>query len=481
VEDDTEWKTTLSGGSDMKVPMLKNWKKPNWSWKQLLLAAIGLLVVVSIGRAVIDGFGKGAVDVTGQGGNSEAQTPSPQRTVEIDGKGIPVNSGPVAVLNPGLARPGGTVGVNATGFDPGASVEVLLTSGPSAKPAVVASAKADKSGSVSTEFSVPVDSANAAPTQEVTVQQAKGNKVAKAELVAQAGVGTVKLGDKTGAPGSSIGLDAEGFLPGEQVNVYFGRAGGEPATKLKADSAGRISKASVRVGVAPAGDSTIVMIGDKSKTTATASFTMLGLYPTAKTSPYAVKAGDSISVSGKGFAPNERVLVHFNESGGAAPIVLQSDGRGTVTGAAFKVPFGLKGQHTLILTGEQSRASVSSGFSVLPYSPTARASTYGGLPGTVLNFYARDFAPNEVVKVYIGGSANTQGDLVAAFRVDAKGSVSAAGSYVIPGSAQGKLTFSLVGSKSESTATVKVTVDKADGPVNVPAQPKYTLPPELHD
>src|SRR5262249_13363579 len=101
---------------------------------------------------------------------------------------------------------------------------------------------------------------------------------------------------------------------------------------------------------------------------------------------------------------------------------------------------------------------------------------------TVLNFYARNFAPNEVVKVYAGGTANSQGDLVSAFRVDAKGSASAAGSYVIPGSAQGKLTFSLVGSKSDSTATSKFTVDKPDGPVNVTPQPKYTLPPDLqHD
>src|SRR5262249_41105011 len=160
----------------------------------------------------------------------------------------------------------------------------------------------------------------------------------------------------------TIGLDAGGFLPGEPVNVYFGRAGGPPATVLKADEAGRISKASVRVGVAPVGDSTLVLIGNKSKTTATASFTMLGLYPTAKTSPFAVKAGEAIGISAKGFAPSERVLVHFNESSGAVPLVLQASDGGAVSGEGFQVPFGLKGRHTLILTGEQSRASVSSGF-----------------------------------------------------------------------------------------------------------------------
>jgi hypothetical protein len=374
------------------------------------------------------------------------------------------------------------VGVNATGFDPGARVQILLSGGPGSQPVVVATAKADKTGSLNSQFTIPDDPSQSAPMREVTVQQANSDKVAKADLASQAGSGTVKLNTKVGAPGSTIGVDAEGFLPGEQVNVYFGRASGVPAASLQADSAGRISKASVRVGVAPQGDSTLVMIGNKSKTTATASFTMLGLYPTAKTSPFAVKAGGAIGISAKGFAPGERVLVHFNQSSGAVPLILQSDQSGSVTGEAFSVPFGLHGQHTLILTGEQSRASVSSGFMVLPYNPIARANTYGGLPGTVLSFYARQFAPNEVVKVYAGGYAGSQGDLVTAFRVDSKGSASAAGSYVIPGSAQGKLTFQLVGSKSEGTATTKITVDKSDGPVDVPPQPKYTLPPALqHD
>ena len=81
-----------------------------------------------IGRTVLSGFGTGAVDVTGQGGNPEGQTKSasPKPTVEINGSGVPASAGPVAVLNPGLARPGATVGVNAAGFDAGATVEVLL-------------------------------------------------------------------------------------------------------------------------------------------------------------------------------------------------------------------------------------------------------------------------------------------------------------------------------------------------------------------
>ena len=38
-----------------------------------------------------------------------------------------------------------------------------------------------------------------------------------------------------------------------------------------------------------------------------------------------------------------------------------------------------------------------------------------------------------------------------------------------------------MGARSEGTATATVTVDKVDGPVNVPPQPKYSLPPDLED
>jgi hypothetical protein len=464
---------------EQKKPARKR-QLPRLTWKRVVLAAVGLLVVFSAARALISGFGGGAVDVTGGGTPGSTGSPTPRPTAEIDGQKIPANPGPVALLNPGLAQPGATIGVEGSGFDPGADVDVFLTP-PNGQPANVATGTVDKAGAVKAEFAFPADAANAGPSLLVTIKEQKSDKEAKADLVPHAGAGTVKLSDNTGSPGATLSVDAAGFQPNEQINVYWGAASGPPATTLTADPSGRVGKAQVKVGVSAAGDSTLILVGDTSKTTAAAPFSMLSLYPTAATDPYAVKAGEAITISGKGFAPDERVQVHFNESTGTAPLVLQADANGNVADGAFKVPFGLSGGHTLILTGEQSRASVSSGFSVLPYTPTARASTYGGLPGTVLNFYGRDFAPNEVVKVYTGKGEGSEGELVSAFRVNEKGAASAAGSYVIPGDAQGKLTFTLVGSKSQASSAATVTVDKADGPVDVPEQPKYVLPPELSD
>lgn len=454
---------------------------PRWSWKQVVLAAVALLVLVSIGRALTGGFGGGAVDVTGQGGNPGSSPSPPKPSVDINGQQIPATPGPVAVLNPGMAKPGATIGVNGSGFDPGAAVDVLLSAA-GGQPAPVASGEVDKDGAVHAEFAFPAAAASSGGAALVTVKQQQSDKEAKADLVAQAGAGLVKLSDNVGAPGATLTVDAAGFMPNEQIGVYWGAAAGTPAATMTANEHGEVSKEPVKVGLAAAGDTTLILVGEQSKTAAASPFTMLSLYPTAVSTPYAARAGEAIGITGGGFAPGEHILVHFDESTGISQLKLQADDTGAIpAGGGFRVPFGLTGKHTVILTGEQSRASVSSGFTALPYTPTARASTWGGLPGTQLNFYAKDFAPNEVVKVYTGADANNAGVLVAAFRVDQRGAASAQGSYVIPGDAQGELGFSLVGSKSQATATVTITVDKTDGPVNIPPQPKYILPPELSD
>ncbi len=59
---------------------------------------------------------------------------------------------------------------------------------------------------------------------------------------------------------------------------------------------------------------------------------------------------------------------------------------------------------------------------------------------------------------------------------DDRGNVGAAGSYVIPGSAQGQLVFTLVGSKSGGVTTAKMAVQAAPTAVQVPAQPPFTCP-----
>jgi hypothetical protein len=467
-----------AGAGFTSVSARKNKKKI--PWKSVLGVAVVLVILWQIFHVVTQGSGKPAA---ANGHRSPASStvpstrPTPVPTVTLGGRPVAAGGGPVIVLNPGLVAPGGHVSIYGSGFNPHAAITVwLMRSSQSGKGSVVAHGKASGNGSLITSFTMPTSLNVSRAT--VVAEQAGSSKRAVAQLVSPGGVGTATIdGKSAGKPGDTVTVSAHGFGPGEKVNVYWGRASGTPALTLTADSAGSISHASVPVGVAPTGETTLVLVGTKTHTTATAPYLMLGLYPTAVFHPYAARAGGTIIYTGGGFAPGEQVLIYLNSSTGmpALTTTASSSGRFSVS---FVVPFGLKGKESLTATGEQSRASVSSGFTVLPYLPSAQASTYDALPGTSVSFYATGFAANEVVLVYTGGRG-TNGQLVTAFRVNGKGSAANAGHYIVPSGVGPGLYFKLVGQHSGGSATAKISVTTPAQQVTVPPQRPYVLPPSL--
>jgi hypothetical protein len=76
----------------------------------------------------------------------------------------------------------------------------------------------------------------------------------------------------------------------------------------------------------------------------------------------------------------------------------------------------------------------------------------------------------------VGHTQNNAGNMVSCFRTDNRGYAVAAGSYVVPGDAQGKLVFTLVGAKSAGTTTATMSISAPPSPVQVPAQPPFTCP-----
>jgi hypothetical protein len=393
--------------------------------------------------------------------------------VTLGGRRVAAGSGPLVVLNPGLVSPGGHVGVIGTGFTPKSAVTVYLKTGTSAR--VVAHGRTSGAGMVVTGFAFPasITAANAS-----VVAQA-GRQQATASLVTPGGMATAKIAGKAaGKPGDHATVSASGFTPGEKVNAYWGRVNGTPAATLTADSAGRLGMVSVPVGIAPVGPTTLVLVGTKSHATATAPYQMLGLYPSVTMHPWAAKAGKPVTFTGSGFAPSEPILIYLDASSGTPALTTTASGNGTFS-VGFVIPFGLKGTQRLTAVGSQSRTSVTSGLDVLPYMPSAQASTYDALPGTALTFYGTGFAPNEVVFVYANGGPGHGGSLISAFRADSKGAAANVGHYVVPSGTGPGLGFTLVGQKSGGTARAKVSVGAAPQGVSVPPQPPYVLPPSL--
>jgi len=474
---------------DGPTPPSGGWVTRNW--KRVALGVLALFVVVSVGRSVLPALGIKAPGGGNPAGNSAGKSTKaqdlPKPAATLGGVQVLGGGGPLITLNPGLVRPSTPVTVTGSGFDAGSKVDLLLSASGSGtggsksnKATQVATATAGKDGSIAATFKFPTQASAVGATQEITAQQRGANKVAKAEAAMAGGAaGEAKLSAVTGKPGDTVTLSVSGFAPGEDLKVYWGRISGPPSATLKADSSGSLSKAPIKVGVASIGNTSLVIVGDKSGAAASLPFQILRLYPTVAMKPYAVKAAQPIGFAGKGFDPGERVLVHLNSAAGQPVMALPTDQGGGFSASGIVIPFELTGRQTLVFIGEQSRASVSSGFMVLPYQPIVRASTYGAAPGTSVTFYVNGFAPNEAVHVYVGRGKGSTGDLIAAFRVDAKGRAGAGGSYMIPGDAQNDVTFTMVGARSNASATTSVKVDNSGGAVDVPPQPKYTLPPDL--
>jgi hypothetical protein len=465
----------VAGGSPGK-------KRRKIGWKQLAAAAVAVVIVWQVAKTVTQSGGK-ATNVSNQ--SSAAPTPTfvpssrvaPTPTVTLGDQAVSADGGAVILVNPGLVAPGGTVSIEGSGFDASASVAVWLRPPHSNTGTLVARGMTSKYGTLNTGFTMPTSLTGT--TVNVVAQEAGGAKTATAQIVAPIGVGRVVIdGKAAGKPGDTVTVSASGFGPGEKVDVFWGRVAGTPAATLTADGSGSIGQASVPVGVAPTGPTTLVLVGEKTKTTATAPYQMLGLYPVLTPHPYAVQPGHPVTLTGSGFAPGEQVLIYLNAASGTPALTATASPGGGLS-LSFVVPFGLKGSQTLTAIGDQSRAAVDSGFDVLSYNPSAQASTYGALPGTTISFYANGFAVNEVVEVYLGRGQGNSGQLVTAFRVNSKGSAAAAGNYVIPDGTGPALYFTLVGQQSGGTATAKVSVTTPNQPVTVPSQPPYVLPPSL--
>lgn len=459
-------------------PGLRNSRQ--WTWKKILVVVVGVLVVGSVGRTVMPFDKQGAVDTTGDNNRSEP-TQKPQ-SITLNGKKMTVGGQPVIVLNPGLARPGQKVSVYGSGFDPGGGeVDIMITdkAGKSdAKGKSVGTGKVGKDGSLRAAFVTP-QSAATSNKQVVRAEQRNSKRVAEADAMVPQGMGMLDLYPEAGKPGDYVKISAQGFQPREKIKVYWGRMTGAPTMTLQADEHGSVGAQKIRVGVGATGKNVMILVGEKSTTVATAPFLMLGLYPSVTTKPYGAKATQKINFAGAGFAPGERVLVYVQGSG--TPVMaLKTDSGGKFGNAAVELPFDWEGKHSMIFMGEQSRASVASGFTVLPYSPSARPSTYAAMPGTSLRFNAAGFAPNEAVHVFAKRTKDSPGEMVTAFRVNQKGSAIAAGEYMIPSDVKGKFTINLVGAKSKGVAAATVNVEN-DGSVKLPPKPKYVLPPNLRN
>lgn len=461
-----------------------------------LLPVVGIALVLFAGYSLFSGGGSGSLlsldnssqsqsttdRSKSQGSGQQGSDTKPGRpTPTADAASIDVldqeaiQKKAFILLNPASATAGSTVGVAGAGFDPASVIDLYITSDPNndQKPQELGFAQADSGGSFgSFSFSLPPN--YRVPTFTVIARQRNSNNEAMATGRLESLRPSVKLGTNVGVVGDIVQISAQGFMPEEEVKVFFNSLSGEPFQTFTTSNGGSIEKQSIRVPYGPVGNNSVIFIGSESQSPVTVQFLMLTLYPNVAISSYATKADTVLAFSGAGFGPEEEVTVHLNNPQAPPVITFKTDGSGTFDNAgAFIIPFELAGKNTLIFIGQLSQATATAGFDVLPYTPNVQPSTYGGRPGTSITFYGDGFAREEVVRFYLDRTRDSKGREVACAKADSQGRIGAGGSYTIPPDAQtGQLTFTVIGGRSRAVTTTTVEVMEAGVPVQVQDEPQ---------
>jgi hypothetical protein len=400
-----------------------------------------------------------------------AITPTP-----IPGSLIDTSRAPLVLLNPSSARPGSTISVTGSGFDAGTTIDMYLKHKPDDQGTNLGFVQADKSGTFG-GFNVTLPAGYASGPFIIVAQQHSGGKQAEATGTVAANSPIVTFGTQVGKPGDVIAYSLKGFAPTEKVSIYFNSLASPVLDTINTDQSGTVRQDNLTVPFGAIGNNSFIFVGQKSQSPVTVSFLMLNLYPTLTVNTYATKADSTLAFSGKGFGPGERVFIHLNSVQSAPVGVAQASGQGVFKDQAlFTIPFALKSKATFIAIGEQSQAPATVSIDILPYTPLAETSTYGGRPGTTVTFYGTGFAREELVHVFVGRTTQSQGNEVSCFVTDSDGNFGAAGGYKIDPSLQaGQLVFTLTGDKSTVPATAKMQVMAPDP--NEPLPKSSGMPP----
>ena len=418
-----------------------------------------------------EGMGTPAPKTTGTAGAGGAVSPDTQAEeaqLQTSG-GIVTDRQAFILLNPATVRPGSSVGVTGSGFDAGAQIDFTLKRKKDDKGQEIGFVQTDKGGNFGGfSFTVPDTFTSGNFILAARQHDGKHETWAIGHLTANSPV--VTFGTQVGKPGDTIAFSMKGFAPREEVKVYWNSLGSRPVATLQMDEGGGLLSGSIPVPFGAVGNNSFIFMGDKSQSPVTMPFLMLNLYPVVSVSSYAAKADTVLTFSGNGFGPDERIRVYLNSIQSSPIGIIEADDTGTFANAgSFLIPFELKGKNSFVLIGEQSQAPATVSFDVLPYTPYAEASTYGGRPGTTITFYGQGFARQEVVHVFVGRGQGSAGEEVTCAKTDSFGSLVSGGSYTIPHDARpGKLSFVLVGSKSKAEAVATMEVMDAGGPVPAP-------------
>lgn len=252
------------------------------------------------------------------------------------------------------------------------------------------------------------------------------------------------------SPFGSVTVSGTGFAPNEKVTL--GLAG--TSTTAQADSLGSFNTA-LTVPPVPSGLYIIQATGQLSGARSTDYlnyFWIDAFYPSVSPSAYYLIPGQTLSFSGSGFAPNEKITITTMGTTSALSTFAANDGGIFTDAGGFTIPFDFAGANkTFTLSGTLSHGAAATGVTFGNFYAYASPTSYYLLPTQQVAFNGGGFAAGETINVF----RTNESTPLTSFVTDNLGSFLDAGSINTPADAAGSLlSFTLIGAMSHAQTQV---------------------------
>ncbi|HWE62084.1 MAG TPA: hypothetical protein VHB98_10260, partial [Chloroflexota bacterium] len=253
----------------------------------------------------------------------------------------------------------------------------------------------------------------------------------------------------SGTVGAPYSLTGDGFAAGEEVMLYLDTTQ-TPPIATTTSGGGHIAFDGIHVPLAAAGNHTWIVQGAQGDV-ASVPYTLLPFTPYLLLSTYSSQPERPVTVSGKGFAPDETVYLFLGDTNSAPLGVVKSDDQGTLmVPDAFTIPTAARGPLPVIAVGRLSGQSARATLNVLPFGPSLWLSSYAGHPGATVSFTGTGFARLDGLQVLLGDATTP----TASFKAH-NGAFTAAGAIHLPFSTpSGMLPLTVQGLLSEIRVTL---------------------------
>jgi large repetitive protein len=331
------------------------------------------------------------------------------------------------------ATPGTSVTFSGTGFAGGEQVQLFV--GTSTTP--IASATADSSGAFMGMGPTTL------PFGSVANYKLKGvssGAIATVPITLAGFYPSITPSSYYSAPGGILSLAGSGFAPNEQVQVSLGTN----TQTVTANSMGAFNISSVQAPSTPNMPAAISGLGLSSGASTNFNISIGQYYPSITPSMWFGYGGDSVTMSGSGFAPNETITIS-----GAATGTVTTNSMGEFSGFTTTLP---NSNANYTFTGSSSITPFNFSIALGTRFSSIWFDTYWANGGVPLKVFGGGFRAGETVNLTYGAGNTALTSVVA----DGSGNFTA--NTTIPFAPAGDLTINARGASSGSPASATLTV-----------------------